>query len=165
MDNQNPLKKIRAIIRSLQWVTGLVIIILSLTVGIGLFPEYFTRIIKGQNSEEKVNSESLELKSDETSIENGVHLPTGFIVDEGYEQVVSTCTACHSAKLVTQNRATREGWISMIRWMQATQNLWDLGENEEVIVRYLAKNYAPVKIGRRKKLENIEWYELNDSSR
>ncbi len=48
----------------------------------------------------------------------------------------------------------------MIHWMQETQNLWDLGDNEALIVAYLAKNYPPGKKGRRARLTNIEWYDL-----
>lgn len=94
------------------------------------------------------------------AIVDGIDAETGLIADEHYQLVKTNCTACHSAKLVTQNRATRAGWESMIRWMQDTQKLWDLGSNEPLILDYLAKNYAPKKQGRRKNLENIEWYEL-----
>lgn len=85
---------------------------------------------------------------------------TGLVVDDALPIVAGNCTACHSAQLITQNRATREGWKSMIVWMQQTQNLWDLGENEDIILDYLAEHYAPEKAGRRKNLENIEWYNL-----
>lgn len=93
-------------------------------------------------------------------VENGVHLRTGFADGEGLMTVVANCTACHSAKLVTQNRMTREGWEQTIRWMQKTQNLWDLGPNEAVILDYLATHYAPEKKGRRQNLTDVEWYEL-----
>lgn len=93
-------------------------------------------------------------------VENGIHLRTGFAEGEGLMTVVANCTACHSAKLVTQNRMTREGWEQTIRWMQKTQNLWDLGANEAIILDYLAAHYAPEKKGRRQNLTNIEWYEL-----
>jgi len=86
---------------------------------------------------------------------------TGFIVDTGWELVKANCTGCHAATLVTQNKATREGWEGMIRWMQRTQKLWDLGENEAAILDYLAKNYAPENKGRRPNLAEVEWYELN----
>ena len=97
---------------------------------------------------------------DSASIENGIHLPTGLIVDDGCQEVMTTCGACHSLDLVTQNRATREGWKDIIVWMQETQKLWELGEKEDVILDYLAKNYAPENSGRRKNLEDVEWYNL-----
>ena len=93
-------------------------------------------------------------------IENGIDPATGFVEDEGMQATIQNCTACHSAKLVTQNRMSREGWKATIKWMQETQNLWDLGTNEELILAYLAKNYAPTEKGRRQNLEDIEWYEL-----
>ncbi len=93
-------------------------------------------------------------------IENGIHLRTGFVEGEGMQLVINNCTSCHSAKLVTQNRMSKEKWLATIRWMQETQNLWDLGVNEEAIVNYLATYYAPSKSGRRKNLEEIEWYDL-----
>lgn len=67
----------------------------------------------------------------------------------GVDAVRRNCTVCHSAALITQSRATREGWLEMIRWMQDTQRLWPLGENEEVILDYLAANYSPSFRGRR----------------
>jgi hypothetical protein len=87
---------------------------------------------------------------------------SGLVVDDELSLVVGNCTACHSAKLIAQNRATREGWKNMILWMQETQNLWDLGPNEDKILDYLARHYAPEKTGRRKNLQNIEWYELKE---
>jgi hypothetical protein len=100
--------------------------------------------------------------SEEDRIENGIHVATGLVVAEGFEVVRATCTACHSAKLVTQNAATREGWEEMIRWMQRTQGLWELGDQEDIILDYLAENYAPEEVGRRANLdlEEIEWYIL-----
>jgi hypothetical protein len=102
-------------------------------------------------------------EDDYDKVVDGIHVQTGLIYAEGFEIVRATCTACHSAKLVTQNRATREGWVQMIRWMQETQGLWDLGKNEVVIVDYLAKYYAPEEVGRRANLDiaAIEWYILD----
>lgn len=93
-------------------------------------------------------------------IVNGIHQGTGMAYDENFEIVRAACTSCHSSKLVTQNRATREGWHQMIEWMQATQGLPDLGKNEPRILDYLAKHYAPKEAGRRANLdiEEIEWY-------
>ncbi len=96
-----------------------------------------------------------------TSVEANGQDETGFLDGEHKMLVVANCTACHSSKLVTQNRASREGWRNMIRWMQKTQNLWDLGENEEKILDYLSTHYAPEDQGRRANLKDIEWYELD----
>ena len=112
--------------------------------------------IEGNSTEDYIIVEDFD------KIEKGIHLATGFKDDEGLQMVIASCTPCHSAKLVTQNRATKEGWTSIIRWMQETQNLWDLGQNEDVITTYLAKNYGPEAKGRREILEDIEWYDLED---
>lgn len=113
--------------------------------------------VKSENSGNTPGGED-----DFDKVVNGIHVQTGLIYAEGFEIVRGTCTACHSAKLVTQNRATRDGWIQMIRWMQETQGLWDLGKNEKTIVDYLAKHYAPEEVGRRANLDiaAIEWYIL-----
>lgn len=100
------------------------------------------------------------VEEDYDKIEDGIHVATGFVADEHMELVVQNCTSCHSAKLVTQNRMSKAGWQSTIKWMQETQNLWDLGLNEEKIIAYLSKNYAPKQEGRRQNLGDIEWYEL-----
>lgn len=97
---------------------------------------------------------------DSTDVKNGFHLPSGMVADTGLAEVVQNCGACHSLDLVKQNKATKEGWKEKIVWMQRTQKLWDLGAQEEIILSYLAKNYGPENSGRRKNLENIEWYEL-----
>jgi len=93
-------------------------------------------------------------------VANGLDVASGFIAEGNYLLVKQTCTACHSSKLVTQNRATREGWLEMIRWMQQTQKLWDLGENEDKILDYLAEHYGPTEQGRRAPLEIREWTPL-----
>ncbi|MEN0051765.1 MAG: monoheme cytochrome C [Bacteroidota bacterium] len=100
--------------------------------------------------------------SDTTIVKDGIHLATGLVYAEGFEIVRASCTTCHSAKLVTQNRATRAGWEQMIDWMQATQGLWELGTLEPIILDYLATHYAPEDIGRRANLEpeEIAWYIL-----
>ena len=73
----------------------------------------------------------------------------GLVEDEGVQWVRGHCQACHSLALVTQHRMTRDEWLEAIRWMQETQNLWDLGPAEPVVLDYLAKHYAPVPSGRR----------------
>ena len=69
---------------------------------------------------------------------------TGLIIAPGWQQVRAHCGGCHSHAIVTQQRADRQTWLSMIRWMQETQNLWQFQpEIEEQILSYLAVNYPP----------------------
>ena len=111
----------------------------------------------------RASSTSFNVEDDWDKVVDGIHIKTGLAFDENFQLVRGVCTACHSAKLVTQNRATREGWKEMILWMQATQGLQDLGENEKPILDYLAKHYAPEEIGRRANInmDEVEWYILD----
>ena len=69
---------------------------------------------------------------------------TGFKMTGDWELVRANCTSCHSAKLVTQQRGSAQQWLTMIRWMQKKQNLWQFTpEIEDKILTYLAENYAP----------------------
>lgn len=128
---------------------GLFVVVLGLFVFtwmVYLFPE-FTQYIpeeSGQNEEQTFSTNAADILKE----------------GEGKLLVIQNCTSCHSARLIDQNRATTEGWTSMIRWMQSSQNLWDLGENENAILQYLATNYGPEKKGRRANLKGIEWFEL-----
>jgi len=97
---------------------------------------------------------------DEDLIVDGIHVRTGLKDAEGLMVVVNNCTNCHSSKLVIQNRMNAERWAATIDWMQETQNLADLGGNEEIIINYLVENYPAERKGRRQALTNIEWYEL-----
>ena len=73
-----------------------------------------------------------------------VDATTGLRIAPGWEQVRAHCGACHSHALVTQQRADRQTWLDMIRWMQASQNLWQFQpEIEAQILDYLAANYPP----------------------
>ena len=75
---------------------------------------------------------------------------TGLVVAEGWQTVRAHCGGCHSHKLVTAQRGNRETWLDMIRWMQATQNLWQFDPaTEETILDYLATNYSPSPVRRR----------------
>ena len=69
---------------------------------------------------------------------------SGLIKNPGWELVRAHCGGCHSHALVTSQRADRQTWLDMIRWMQATQNLWQFPEDTEArILDYLAANYPP----------------------
>lgn len=101
-------------------------------------------------------------KPTKAGIKNGIHPRTGLINAKGLNTVINNCTNCHSSKLILQNRMNADQWNSTIKWMQETQNLWDLGENQEIIVNYLVTNYPVEDKGRRENLSNIDWYELED---
>ncbi len=95
-------------------------------------------------------------------VADSVDKETGLKISLGYTLVKTNCVRCHSPKLITDKRATRDGWLATIRWMQQTQGLWDLGKDEPVILDYLAKNYPPKNEGRRPPLKTPEWYKLNN---
>jgi hypothetical protein len=79
---------------------------------------------------------------------------TGLIVAPGLDEVKKTCTVCHAAMLITQNKADRDGWLEMIRWMQKNQGLRELEpELEKTILDYLSTNYGPTTTSRRPPLD------------
>ena len=68
----------------------------------------------------------------------------------GVNLVRAHCSSCHSERLVTQNRGTRDDWLRTIRWMQETQNLWAIPPDaEKAILDYLATHYPPGRAARR----------------
>jgi len=79
---------------------------------------------------------------------------TGLAIDDDWQLVRTHCAGCHSARLVTQQQGSEEQWRTVIRWMQATQNLWQFQPDvEQRIVAYLARNYPPTRQGRRPLLD------------
>lgn len=69
---------------------------------------------------------------------------TGLKIDGDWELVRNNCIACHSPKLITQQRGSAAQWLNMIRWMQEKQNLWQFdADTENRIIKYLATNYPP----------------------
>ena len=77
-------------------------------------------------------------------------LADGLVEAEGVNLVRGHCSACHSLSIVTSQRGDREYWLGLIRWMQETQNLWQLPrEHEDAILSYLAEHYAETEWGRR----------------
>ena len=75
---------------------------------------------------------------------------TGLKKTGDWELVRNNCVSCHSAKLITQQSGTESHWLSLIRWMQEKQNLWQFEpETEKKIIGYLAENYPPQEDRRR----------------
>ena len=142
--------------KKLAW---LAISALSLTLLVALLGAGMLYVLN--NPEQFQQKEPLVEESSPTEageIKDGRDVATGFIAEGDYQLVKARCISCHSSKLVLQNRATRDGWEEMIRWMQETQKLQDLGEDEDKILDYLASYYAPEEEGRRKNLTVEEWY-------
>jgi hypothetical protein len=76
--------------------------------------------------------------------ETGLDPLTGLKMTGDWELVRNNCTACHSSKLITQQRGSEAQWLGMIRWMQKKQNLWPFDpDTEKRIITYLAENYPP----------------------
>ncbi|RED48483.1 monoheme cytochrome C [Seonamhaeicola aphaedonensis] len=142
--------KLTALFSSLFIITGGLLVIYSISPGLFNFKK------------EPVTPVYVAVEEDSDKIENGIHVRTGLVEAEGLMTVVNNCTNCHSAKLVIQNRMNEERWNATIKWMQETQNLWDLGNNQSIIVNYLVTNYPPPEVGRRSNLTDIDWYELKD---
>ncbi|MDF4203203.1 monoheme cytochrome C [Maribacter sp. SA7] len=137
------------------WLVGVILAIIAAAL------IYF---VKDLNLSNKPETEIVQIPDDNDfdRIENGIHINTGFIDAPGMTETIQNCTNCHSSKLVIQNRMSGERWKSTIKWMQETQNLWDLGENEAIIINYLVTNYPPKKVSRRAVLSDVEWYKLEE---
>ncbi|KAA2217125.1 monoheme cytochrome C [Maribacter flavus] len=115
-----------------------------------------------KQSEKTQNEDSYEVGDENLDeIVDGIHVRTGLVAADGLQEVITNCTTCHSSKLIVQNRMGKEQWNATIRWMQETQGLWDLGDNQKIIVDYLTTNYPVFKKGRRAALRDIEWYTLD----
>ena len=79
-----------------------------------------------------------------TTAAQDIDAATGLVKNPGWEQVRANCGGCHSHALVIGQRADRNTWLDIIRWMQATQNLWQFQpEVEQQILDYLASTYPP----------------------
>ncbi|MGB3776330.1 MAG: monoheme cytochrome C [Leeuwenhoekiella sp.] len=142
----------------------LIPIIITLVMVGGIFIYFYEPVgnfFQNRDSKEVYKTEIGVSENDYNKVEKGIHIRTGLVAADGYMTVVNNCTNCHSAKLVIQNRMDANRWKATIKWMQETQNLWELGENEQVIINYLVTNYPPVEKGRRQNLESVEWYTLD----
>ena len=79
-----------------------------------------------------------------------VDADTGLIIAPGWEMAAAHCGGCHSHALVTAQRGDSDFWLSNIRWMQKTQNLWEIPQaQEQVLLAYLETNYNETDWGRR----------------
>lgn len=152
-ENSEQQEQLKKIILNLKRLGLLTILILMLSISLISYFEYQKEIVS-----DPVSGNPSENVLFNKEVKNGIHLQSGLIAAEGYELVFKNCGGCHSHALVVQNRADAEGWKEIIRWMQASHNLWDLGESELKIIEYLSTNYGPTTAGRRNNLGELEWY-------
>ncbi|NNL09761.1 MAG: monoheme cytochrome C, partial [Croceitalea sp.] len=151
MDNS---EKVREAIRRISRLMTVIFVIFGVVAAMLVYLMVDPDLSAFKKKTPMVDYVTVEEEDNFDKIENGIHVRTGLVDAEGLMTVVNNCTNCHSAKLVTQNRMNEERWITTIRWMQETQNLWDLGKNEDIIVKYLVTNYPPKQKGRRENLSN-----------
>lgn len=144
-----------------QDVYRVVLVLFSSMIVIVLFSIFHTIFIPKIFDIQPATTSAVE-NDDEVEFKDGIHLRTGLIEAQGVMTVIGNCTSCHSSKIILQNRMSAESWNTTIKWMQETQNLWDLGENQEIIVNYLVTNYPIEDKGRRENLSDIDWYELEN---
>lgn len=65
--------------------------------------------------------------------------------DKSRALVELTCTKCHSAKLLLQQRLSRDAWDRVVTVMQERNGLWELEPPvRKKILDYLEKHFAPV---------------------
>ena len=155
MKNENGIKRAISLINRLLLMASSLTAVVAIMLAFYAFDPSLSFVSSITNEPQTSSQISYEFQ-------NGIHLETGFIEADGVELVIANCTGCHSSKLVIQNRMNPEQWKSTIKWMQETQNLWDLGSSESSIIEYLVTNYPAPKERRRASLSDIEWYELED---
>lgn len=157
---KEPLDYLNELRRLIRVVTGVLVIIVVTTL-LMLWKQHDGSFGFAGRQPQAIDTAKIEAEVIDAVVD-GVHTINGLADGVGYLEVLTNCTGCHSAQLVTQNRGDRARWEQIIRWMQETQGLWNLGEKEPVILDYLATYYPPEEINRRTNLdpEAIEWYVL-----
>jgi len=61
----------------------------------------------------------------------------------GYEEVAAYCTACHSLRIVMQQRQPREGWNYLLTWMTEKQGMAPPPTaDREILLDYLSQHFG-----------------------
>ena len=63
--------------------------------------------------------------------------------NEGYDLVAGYCAACHSLRIVMQQRASAERWDALLDWMVEKQGMAEPpAEDRAALVRYLSEAFG-----------------------
>jgi nitrate reductase cytochrome c-type subunit len=155
--NQDIIKRFA---RQMRWMNFAIVLFLAASVWFfsggpnWLFPA-------SQPTEKAVAEPTYEEDSETYAYPYQIDEETGLLLDKHVMLVKGNCLSCHSASIIRNTRATREDWLSLIQWMQKTQGLWDLGENEAPILDYLSKHYGVSSQPTGPFVQVEEWYELD----
>mgnify|MGYP000362660864 CR=1 FL=1 len=61
----------------------------------------------------------------------------------GYEEVAAYCTACHSLRIVMQQRQPREGWDYLLNWMVEKQGMAPPpADDRALLLDYLSQEFG-----------------------
>jgi len=62
---------------------------------------------------------------------------------DAYELVDAYCTACHSASIVMQQRATPDRWKELLIWMEEKQGMAKIpDEDEDLVLEYIGTYFS-----------------------
>lgn len=74
--------------------------------------------------------------------------PSVFPDGTNRDEVFYYCTACHSSRLVSNQRMSRERWDESLTWMTERHGMGELeGEMREAFLDYLADAFGPDSAG------------------
>jgi cytochrome c1 len=63
--------------------------------------------------------------------------------ESGYELVAAYCVACHSLRIVMQQRASETRWRELMQWMVDKQGMADPpADDRETMIAYLSETYG-----------------------
>ncbi|GJL96088.1 MAG: hypothetical protein DHS20C05_24930 [Hyphococcus sp.] len=62
---------------------------------------------------------------------------------KGSEETAAYCTACHSLRIVMQQRQSRDGWDYLLTWMTEKQGMAEpFPEDREILLDYLTREFG-----------------------
>ncbi len=69
-------------------------------------------------------------------------VPSAGAADDGKALFQEKCGACHSTKVATHKKETRETWTAIVKAMQAKRANWISDAQAQKIVDYLSAEYG-----------------------